>query len=565
MKKTLKNILTLGSLLMLSLILVACGDGSSEEAVANPEAENSENFIANREITGLIFMSDGDVYSDIPEDIQSEIQAQTGITLNIQGVGTDDSQEALAAGLAAGDLPDFIVFNLDNSGRPEMQLLLNAANQGMFHDIAPYLEESDIYGKYFEEGYLPVDTAENIMFRDEWDGASYLVHRNIPRHGGEIDENQVGGLWMRGDIAEDLGIDPESVNTSEDLRTLAEEIHTGDYTDVNGNPVTPLGPTQWGGTDRRYIYQDISWSGDSYEKFFPDESGEIIHESQTPYMMEKIEYVQNLMADDLMHPEYYTMDEPRAQEGILNESFAIVSDMNSTFSKVEDGTYVKLGPIQRVDGTNHLITRYKSGYAGWAVPATTDAPEEVVAFADWLASEEGKLLWNYGIEGEDYDLDENGYPVIHEEVLAELENDPDAAAARGFAGVGNNWGAYLGSTDLAHEENFGEPYYGFNATDGNSTGTQVANNYYEDKMDNIEVIDGMTPKSFLNEFEGSDGTLTTALDRYEENLVRAYYASSLEEAEEIMQGSIEGLEAAGLQDYQDFINQKQDEGIEFIY
>lgn len=253
------------------------------------------------------------------------------------------------------------------------------------------------------------------------------------------------------------------------------------------------------------------------------------------------------------------------QEGILNGSFAIVSDMNSRFSKVEDGKYIKLGPIKRVDGTNHLITRYKSGYAGWAVPATTDSPDGIVAFADWLASSEGKLLWNYGIEGVDYGLDENGFPVIHEDLIDELENNPELAVARDFAGVGNNWGMYLGSTDLAHKEDFGEPYYGFNTTDGNSVGTKVANEYYKDKLDDIESIDGMTPKSYLNEFEGSTGRLTTALNRYEEDLVRAFYANSIEEAEEIMQGSVAGLEAAGLEDYQDFINEKVAEGIQFIY
>lgn len=528
--------------------------------------ETSDNFIADREITGLIFMSDGDVFDEIPENIQNIIKEQTGITLNIQGVGTSNSQEALAAGLAAGDLPDFIVFNLNDSGRPEMQMLLNAANQGMFHDIAPYLQESEIYGKYFEEGYLPLDTAQNIMFREEFNGATYLVHRNIARVGGEINTNFVGGLYIRQDIVDDLGIDPSEITTSAQLSELGYQIQENGYTDVNGNPVTVFGPTQWGGTDRRYLYQDIAWTGDSYEKFFPNEDGVVVHESQTDYMMQRIEFVQGLLADGLLHPEYFTMDEPRAQEGIINESFAIVSDMNSNFRKVEDGAYVKLGPIQRVDGSNHLITRYKSGYAGWAVPTTTENPEQIVQFADWLATKEGKLLWNYGIEGEHYDLDENGYPVIKQEVLDLLAADPQAAQDLGFGGVGAKWGEYLGSTDLAPVEDFGEEYGGFNALQGNSVGVQVAQDYYtEEKLANVEVIDGMSPKSFLYEFEGSDGMLTTALKRYEEDLIRAFYASSVEEAQQIMDGSIEGLEAAGLNDYLDFINQKIADGTQIIY
>ena len=62
-----------------------------------------------------------------------------------------------------------------------MQILLKAAREGMFHDLTPMLKETKIYSKYFEEGYLPKDTKDNIMFRDEFNDASYFVHMSMPR------------------------------------------------------------------------------------------------------------------------------------------------------------------------------------------------------------------------------------------------------------------------------------------------------------------------------------------------------------------------------------------------
>ena len=47
-------------------------------------------------------------------------------SLELQTVSNEDSTEALTSGLASGDLPDFIVYYLDDSGRPEMKVLNKA-------------------------------------------------------------------------------------------------------------------------------------------------------------------------------------------------------------------------------------------------------------------------------------------------------------------------------------------------------------------------------------------------------------------------------------------------------
>ena len=41
------------------------------------------------------------------------------------------------------------------------------------------------------------------------------------------------------DILEDLGVDPYSVHTSQQLYDIAKRISEGGYKDVNGNPVIP--------------------------------------------------------------------------------------------------------------------------------------------------------------------------------------------------------------------------------------------------------------------------------------------------------------------------------------
>lgn len=530
--------------------------------------EKPDTFIKDAEVHGLVFKSAGDIDTDIPQEILDALKEKTGITLHLETVSADSSIQGLTAGLAAGDLPDFIAFNLNNSGRPEMSLLLKAASEGMFTDIAPFLKDGDlkVYSKYLDKDFLPQDSYNNIVFRPEHDGATYLIHMGIDREPGQKTSPMIGGPYIRADIAEDLGIDPQEINTSEKLQEVMKQIQEKDYKDDNGKSITVLGPTIWGGSDRNYIYQDKVWALDAAEYFMQDEDGNILHESQTPKALERVEYVQSLLQDGLMHPEFYTMEENRAKEGVMNGSFAIVSDMHSHVPENSDLTYIPLGPIERIDGTTDMVLQYKSGYAGWAVPSTTEDPETVVKLMDFLSTKEGKLLWMYGIEGRDYELDEEGFPVIKPEVYELSKENPDQAKQLGFYGVGHQWGNHMGNTDINNMEDFGEYNWGEKLRQEeegeDAAPVKIAEMYgWEERHENARLIDGMTVRSFLFEFEGDEGNLSQALDAYSENLQKAYYAGSKEAAQAIIEDSKQDLLDAGLEDFIKFVEDKEASGI----
>ncbi|MFE6169471.1 extracellular solute-binding protein [Viridibacillus arvi] len=549
-----------------TLMLVACNDKSSTINTEKP-ADAPDTWIADRTITGLVFQSANDASVELNPEIQAYIKEKTGITLKLQGITSKDSQEALAAGLAAGDLPDFISYYLDNSGRPEMSMLLKASKEGMFTDLAPYLKDTKTYSKYFEKGYLPEDTAKNIMFRNDWDGASYLVHMSINRNVGDIGRKTVGGVYIKKAIVDALGIDPNEITTSEKLYDLALKIKNGKFVDDNGKPVTVIGPTVWGGMDRDSLYNDLVWTGTTGEKFMTDKSGKVLHETQTNYGIERVKYVQKLMQEGLMTKEFYTMEETRAKEGVVNGSFAMVSNMHNFITENNDLTYIPLGPIKRVDGTNDMVISYKSGYAGWAIPSTTEMPEHIVKFADWLASEEGKLLYFYGLEGRDYELDEKGKPVVKKELLTLLKENPEEAKKLGFRGVGSYWGEHLGYTDMDNVADFGELTWGESvAKEDDTAAQQIAKIYDFDKhLKEARIIDGLSVQSFLYEFEGDKGELTTAIDRYKDDVLRAYYAKDLTEAEAILAESKKNLESKGLSNFTKFIEDKIADGVTIKY
>lgn len=75
------------------------------------------------------------------------------------------------------------------------------------------------------------------------------------------------------------------------------------------------------------------------------------------------------------------------------------------------------------DGTTNEFASYPSyvGINSMSISTTCPQPELAVKFLDYLYSEEGQLLCNYGIEGEAFEYDENGDPQWTDLVV----NNPD--------------------------------------------------------------------------------------------------------------------------------------------
>ncbi|WP_136605713.1 extracellular solute-binding protein [Paenibacillus dokdonensis] len=547
--------------LLAAMFIAGCSSGSEDTGKESKETTVSNTnkpatWIADRKIKGLVFMGTDDYTEDMNPEIKAKIKEQTGIDFEIEIMKADHSIDGLIAGLAANDLPDFIAFYLNNSGRPEMPVLLKAAREGMFTDLTPLIKDTKVYKKYLEDDYLPIDTKYGVMFRPEFEGSTYLMHMNINREGGADTRKYVGGPYIRKDIAEALNIEPSTITTTDQLYDLAKKIQAGNFKDDNGNPVTPIGPSYWGGQEETRLFADLEWG--EYDQFIKqDKSGNVLHEAESPYVMKKIEFVQKLLKEKLLQPEFFTMDESRATEGAINGTWAIIANMHNYQDFVQDMHYVPVGPLNTIDGPYEMQVDFKSGYSGWAIPSTTKNPEEIVKFADYLASRDGKLLWKYGLEGRDYTLDQDGNPLVKQEVLDLKAKDPNEAKKLGFGGVGNNWGDLLGSTDIDNMADFGEMEYGDKLKkDADLGAIKIAELWkWDEKRAKADVIDGYTPNSFLGEF--AKGTeLKAAFDNYRDSLVKAYYAKSMDEANKIIESALKQMRSAGLDDYLKLVAEK---------
>lgn len=576
-KKTVKRLFaaTLAGTMAVSM-LAGCGgsdDKKKDESAKQEEVDNSdkpETWIADRTITVQAYVDD--IGNSLPKDFNNtatmkKITELTGIKLDVRYTPGDSDAKVLASQLASGTIPDVIISYLDNSTRPEFPLLFKAAKDGMFADVSEYMKNGKVYSKYYEDGYLPQDTHDNIVFRDDLDGV-YLWQMNID----EIDrsteyvpeEEYVGGMYIQKRIVDELGVDPREIKTQDQFYDLLVQMKEAGFKDNNGNDIYPLGPKFWGGSvdALKYVTTGYLWGvSDDYNL---DEDGKVKHVAETDYVYDQINFVRKLLNEGLMNPEFFTMDSTRAEEVSKNMNSGIIADVHNyeeTIYGNED--WVPLGPLNDIQGDNKEVVNGKSKRGCMAISAEAENPDEIFAFFDWLSTPEGQIIAQYGAEGVSYDM-VDGKPVLKEEVLQKL-NDGDTdylinEVGAGFGGTGNYFFEFV-LTNKNNIDNFGESRPG--AAAGGSTfarSVEIAKEYPVEK----KLVPGLDATAFLSVDELSDVKMQMDLLNWDETFVQACFAKTDDEVKSIVESFRAQLKAAGIERFEDYVKKIYDENPESV-
>ena len=555
-------------------MFAGCGGSSdSKDSSAKTEDTSEDNsdkpdtWIADRTITVQAYVDD--IGNTLPKDFNNtetmkKITELTGIDqemlagakLDVKYTPGDSDAKVMASQLASGTIPDVIVSYLDNSTRPEFPLLYKAAKDGMFADVSEYMKNSEVYSKYYEDDYLPDDTKNNIVFRDDLDGV-YLWQMSIDEIDRSLeynaDEEYVGGMYIQKAIADDLGIDTTAINTQEDFYDLLVKIKEGGYTDDNGNAVYPLGPKYWGGSvdALKYIATGYDWGvSDDYNL---DENGDVKHIAETDHVYDEINFVRKLLDEDLMNPEFFTMDSTRAEEVSKNHNSAIIADVHNYEEIIySNDDWIPLGPLNDIADDNKEVVHGKSGRGCMAISADAENPEEIFQFFDWLSTKEGQIIAQYGAEGVSYTM-EDGYPRLTDEVAEKL-NDGDTdylinTIGAGFGGSGNYFFEFV-LTNKNNKDNFGESRPG--ASSGNSTfarSVQIAEDYPVEK----KLVPGLDATAYMSADELADVKTQMDLLDWDETFVQACFAKSDDEVKTIIESFRDQLKAAGIDRFEKYV------------
>ena len=427
--KNAKKLVAMLLVLAMVLSLAACGntpstssatdDASSAttESGAESAAEDGETAepgefklpIVDEPVTLTYFNADDTNAAIITKDwndnqFYQEMEARTGVHLEFETVSSADYQTNFNLMIASGNLADLIYV-----GASYYSEGVDAAiDDGYFLDLTDKVEE-------YMPNYNAIRTSD-VQYE-------LLSTTDSGRLGAvyELRQSKQGpwlGLWMRQDWLDDLGMEvPKTFDQWHDVLTAFK----------NEKGATAPLILNFSGSDGEF--GAMSGGLNVLNSWQLDETGAV---NFGPYMDAWKEYVtimhqwynEGLIDPDFMATDERTADMAKVVTG-ASGAFAALYTMPSLYEASSEDPNMKLVPVnpplKNEGDESHIRLRDSYTSGNTAISADCENWEVALRYLDYLYTEEGALLANYGIEGDTFNFDESGEPVFTDKIV----NNPD--------------------------------------------------------------------------------------------------------------------------------------------
>ncbi len=489
-----------------------------------------------------------------PQDIMGnviakEIAKKTGVLVNMESLVTSEL-ERLNTMFASGVMPDLVNAPYWSSTGGEGFVIRKAATEGMLYDISPVLDNYPNIKRLFEVG-VAKDYLQFDVFNPEYEGKIYVIPQQTPSNDPADITNWAYGVFARKDILEALNVDPKTIDTTEKLYDLAVQIKNGGFKDAAGKDVIPMGTSHNGWNYNGFL----DGFGDGYHLsgYRMLEDGSIVNTFFTQQYIDRTLFMRKLVAEGLMDVEAFSNTDTMGKEKMAIGKCALfafhapylVDTMRETLYKTNpEMEYVRVGPLKMTDGS--IVTAVeKVGRTGSPVHFIAESSphkEEALRFLDYINSEEGRLLARYGIEGEHYDM-VDGIPTVKPELRDAWAED---ASLRRNLGIGV-YEQFIGAYDYTSKYPVPE--------DQKNQWDKMLDSLRADvpivQFDKVSVgfLERGYPK--MEEYRDLSSTIVT-----EDELRRAYFAATDEEAIKIIEDTRQRFMDAGIQGLFDYVKEQ---------
>ena len=427
--KNAKKLVALLLSLALVLSLGACGGngGSSTSSEASPsstteesgaaaesgdesQAETAETGefqlpIVDEPTTLSYFVADDSNAAIMTTDwndneFYQEMERRTGVHLEFEMVSSADYQTNFNLMIASGNLADMIYVGASYYAEG----VDAAIDDGYFLDLTDLVDE-------YMPNYEKVRTSD-VQYE-------LLSTTDSGRLGAvyELRQSKQGpwlGLWIRQDWLDDLGL--ETPVTFDDYHEVLTAFK-------NEKGATAPLILNFSGSDGEF--GTMSGGLNVLNSWQLDETGKV---NFGPYMDAWKEYVTIMhqwYTEGLIDPDFMATDERTADMAKVvtgaSGLFAALYTMPSVYEAASEDPNMNLAPVnppvmnEGDEGHIRLRDSYTSGNT--AISADSENWEVALRWLDYLYTDEGALLANYGVEGDTFEFDENGKPVFTDKIL----------------------------------------------------------------------------------------------------------------------------------------------------
>lgn len=334
-----------------------------------------------------------------------------------------NATETFSMMITSGEWPD-VMANLD-------MVTKNGNFQSYQDEII--IELSDLVAEYAPNIQAQIDADDDLLLNLTYEGESgENLLLNFPMINEIASPNQESGLQYRGDWLDELGLDvPETISEFETVLEAFKTNYDSMYYIGNQPDALPIvNPL-----NVKANYDEIAQEGVAFPLYVKD--GEVRCGLLDDQLLDYFTTANEWYKAGYIDPEFYSgisqnidAETARVENGEFGSYLAGLSTysmINETFAASGSDAYMVAGPHlvnDNRDETHLSVTKNKLRNRCWTISTLCEEPELVTAWIDYLFSDEGYILYNYGVQGEHFEYNEAGEPVLTDFILKNPDELP---------------------------------------------------------------------------------------------------------------------------------------------
>ncbi|WP_138493635.1 ABC transporter substrate-binding protein [Paenibacillus pinistramenti] len=432
-RRTAKKV---GAAVLASLLLVTAGCSSSNSSASANLADSSHTEDTSP-ITFSFFGADASPnWNNMQDDIGKEITAKTGVTLNAEyDVGSGGGQSKIALMAASGQYPD---------------LIYAKGELGKLVDAGAVIDLTDLIDKYAPHIKKVMEDNMNRMKYSLDDPSIYSIPTNVGVDQQYFDADSGFEVQLR--VLKELGY--PQIKTVQDFENVLKQ-YVAKHPTTDGQPTIPLtlNADDWKIMITVTNQANNTTNGTNDGEYYvnPDTYEAMLHYKRTEER-EYFRWLNHMYNVGLLDKDSFVQKEDQYKAKIASGRVLGLTSVEWEYADAEnvlkaagkdEYTYGHFPVTMGEQYKDHAMQAF--GVDGYGISITTACkdPVRAIKFLDWLSSDEGQVLRNWGIEGRQYEM-ENGKRVIPEDVLNRKVNDAANFTKETGIGLYNIFGVHYG-------------------------------------------------------------------------------------------------------------------------
>lgn len=394
--------------MVLSFLTVAGCNGNSGKSKGSGKKLFSEPV----EFTVLAYEHTGVPYTGTELKFK-EITEKTNVTLKMDITPQSEYNNKISTVFASGQMYDITVLNTN--------AYVLQYSTDLFLDLTDYLETE------LKDYYRWIKDDENAK-RTLIDGRLYqLIQIGV----GDYPKNKINTMYgnfpvIRYDVLDENNLSvPESWN---DWFTTMKKLKT----------IYP-NSTPWATRSARTLLRNASYSlGAQMDLYYNFDTKKYSFGVMENNFREILEFLINCYNEGIIDPNFNTSNTNTWENAVSSGNVFFWYD-NNTFAPSQTATLQKSNPKAKLEvmplmegfGGKKQATKYNANSynGGFILSSKTAEPKKLVKFMNWLYTDEGFNVCNYGKEGKTYTLNSDKSVNISKDIINEFAAQADPGAA----------------------------------------------------------------------------------------------------------------------------------------